>query len=258
MPVSMHSRISMPKLAKRDKVGVARSQGERLWLISGGLVAFVMVLIGYFFFISPERSNTADVKGNVGTARQQNAVLRARLDALRAQSKDLAKYQAELLAARQALPATSGVPDFLRTLQALGNATQTQVTALSVGQPTDVTPQAALVPTASAAAAPSPTATVPTATATTPQATTGGVGLYAMSISATVTGAPAALIRFLDQLQAVQPRAVLISQITASSGAAGAGSTGSSGSSGSLQLSMQAFVAPATPSAAASLSTASH
>jgi len=81
-------------------------------------------------------------------------------------------------------------------------------------------------------------------------------GVYAMTISAQITGSPTNLNRFLDQLQNVQPRAVLIASVNEASGAANPG-TGTGGSvpagATTLQLTMEAFVAPnAAPSAASS------
>ena len=226
--------LTLPKLPKRESTGVPRSQKERLWLVSGGLVAFVMLLIGYFFFISPQRSDTASVNQQVATAQQQNAVLQARLDALNEQNKDLSKYRAEQAALEQALPATSGISDFVRTLQSLGNATLTDVTALTVGQPIAITPVAATQPSAD------PTAT--SAPATTAVTAPSG---FALPITASVTGSASALIKFLDQLQAVQPRAVLISSIALAESA----STASPGAF-TLALTMDAFVAPASVPAA--------
>jgi Tfp pilus assembly protein PilO len=248
MPATTQARLSLPKLPKRDAAAVPRSQMERLWLVAGGLTAFVMLLVGYFFFISPQRSNTSDVQGQTATVQEQNAQLQARLDALREQNKDLAKYQAELQAAQEALPATSGTSDFLRTLQSLGAATLTNVTELTVGQPIDVTPVTAGEPTTSEstpATSPTPEAAAPPAPAAVPP------GVYALPITATVSGSPNALSKFLDQLQAVQPRAVLISSITMSSGATGASQAGNSYT---LQLTMRAFVAPANAAEGAALS----
>ena len=243
MPATMQSRLKLPK---RESTAVPRSQVERLWLVAGGLVAFVMLLVGYFFFISPQRSSTSDVNQQTATAQQQNAVLQARLDALREQNKNLNKYKAQLAAAQQALPSTSGTSDFLRTLQSLGAATLTDVTELTVGQPVDVTPVSAAQPTVSAAA--STPAAAPTAAAA-PVATTPGV--YALPITASVTGTATALSKFLDQLQAVQPRAVLISSITMTSGSTGENQPANSYT---LQLTMQAFVAPSSPAEGAALS----
>lgn len=261
MSVTTPSRLAMPKLPRREKTGVPRSQAERLWLIGGGLVALVLFLIGYFFFISPQRTQTADVNSQVTTTQDQNTVLQNRIDMLREQNKDLGKWQAELAQARLALPTTSGVSDFLRSLQSLGNATLTDVTALSVGTPVDVTslpgfaPAAATAPTDAAAAPADSASSAPAAAAPAPAATS---VIYALPISATVTGSPAALAKFLDQLQAVQPRAVLITSIDLGSAATTPGATAAVPGQTSLKINMQAYVAPNTPSESASLSAASH
>src|SRR5262245_33248342 len=114
-PTKSRPSLSLPKLPKRESNAVPRSQIERLWFVAGGVIAFVMLLVGYFFFISPQRSNTSDVNSRAATVQQQNTALQARLDALREQSKNLPKYKAELAALQQALPSDSGVSDFLRT-----------------------------------------------------------------------------------------------------------------------------------------------
>jgi Tfp pilus assembly protein PilO len=254
MPSLMQTRISRPKLSTRERGGVPRSQTERLWMISGGLTAFILLLIGYFFFISPQRSNTSGVKANVVAAKEENRVLSARIAALREQNRNLSSYAAELARTELALPSTSGIPDFLRALQSLGNATQTQLTALSVAPPSIVQAQLATnsTPTSSPSASPSPS---PSATGTTPGGVTnpGVAQLYALPISATVTGSSSALVKFLDQLQAVQPRAVLITQITEGTAQ---GSSGPVKNQMSMQLTMDAFVAPSNLSENASLSAA--
>jgi hypothetical protein len=255
MAVSTPTRLTVPKLPRRAKTGVPRSQAERLWLLGGGLVALVMFLIGYFFFISPQRSETADVDSQIATTQSQNDVLQHRIDALREQNKNIAKFEADLAKARLALPAVSGVSDFLRTLQSLGNATLTNVTSLAVGTPTDVSVVAGAAPSA----APGASSTAPAGGAAAPATGSTPTSLvYALPISATVTGSPAALEKFLDQLQTVQPRAVLITDINEGSAGPAAGSPNQASGKTSLRLTMQAFVAPSSPSESASLSAASH
>ena len=258
------TRFALPKLPRREKTNVPRSQAERLWIIGGGIVAFVLFLIGYFFFISPQRSQTSDVNSQVASAHEQNQALQHRIDLLREENKNLASYQAKLAAARLALPQTSGVSDFLRSLQSLGSATLTDVTGLTVGVPKDVSLIAAAQPT-TAAAAPNAAAPAPAATAeAAPPTTTTGLpvtppAIFSLPITATVTGSPGALEKFLDQLQNVQPRAVLITGITegAATTSAGTGATAAAGKT-TLQLQMAAFVAPNSPTESASLSAASN
>lgn len=232
---------------------MVKSPQERLWLVGGVLAAVVVTLIGYFLLISPERANTQSVEDQVATAEQQATTLQHRIDELTIQNKDLAKYRANVAQLRQALPTTSGLPDFLRTLQGLGNATRADVTSLTVGAPADVStlPGGAPAPAASTSA-PNGAASS-TSTVNQPAASAGGPHIYALAITALVTGSTTQLADFLDQLQSVQPRAVLISQITVGAGAAGG--TGAATSS-SMSLTMKAFVAPADPSEAARLAQA--
>jgi cell division protein FtsB len=245
--------VKLPALPKREGTKVARSQTERLWLIGGGLVAFVLLLIGYFFFISPQRSQTSNVDSQVATAKQANAQLQHRLDALRQQNKNLPKYRADLAKARLALPATTGVPDFLRSLQALGNATNISVSSLTFGQPAPAT-VAAPVPTANPTNTPTSTGSTGS-TGTTGQPASPSAAVYSIPITASLSGTSAGLDNFLEQLQVVQPRAVLITQIAENTSAPTAGQATVTGTT-TLQLTMQAFVAPpavaVAPSAAPS------
>jgi type IV pilus assembly protein PilO len=222
-----------------------KTHTERLWLLGGGIVAVLMVLIGYMMFISPQNSNTSSAQSQVSSAKAVNQRLQARIAELKVQSKNLAQYQTELRLEQLALPSSSGLPDFLRTLQSIGNATQAQLSALTVGPPADVTGIAGGAGTA--------TSSTPSSSATS-SAATGGLRVYSLPITAVVTGSYAQLDGFLTQLQSVQPRAVLISQLTEGTGTSGTpGATGGT----SLQLTMQAFVAPIGAAEQAQLSAAS-
>jgi hypothetical protein len=215
-----------------------RTQTEKLWLIGTAVVGFVLVLIGYFFFISPQRDQTDQVATQISSAQTENSTLQARIASLTAENAKLASYQQELRNAQLALPATSGMPAFLRTLQSIGNSTSTTLSSLSVG-PATTLPNTATTPTTatSSSASPSPTETT-TATAPT------GPLIYAIPITATATGSSAQLSAFLTQLQSVQPRAVLITQIVQGGTTPVATTTTKGGGLTSLQLTMQAFVAP--------------
>jgi hypothetical protein len=220
-----------------------RSPKERLWLVAGGLVAFVMILIGYFFFIGPQRSDTDAVDQQVSEANDRNAVLQARVNSLREQNKDIAKYRAAAAQAKLALPDTNGLADFLRTLQSIGSATSTNVVSLNVGTPQPVGQVAAGSSTTSGSTA-SSTPAAPTAV------------VFGLPITAQVSGSVSEVNNFLTQLQAVQPRAVLVTEIGESSGAGSnavvTGNATGSGQAG-ISLKMYAFVAPGTAAETAQL-----
>lgn len=222
---------------------MSRKELERLWIAGAAVVGLLLVLIGYFGFIGPQRSQTRDINAQVNAATAANSSLSDTITNLSMQSRDLPKYEAELTQARLALPSTSGLSDFLRTLQTIGTTTNTD-TSLSVNAPTDVT-----------ALATGTSTTVAPATATSSSApaapTVNGAHVYALPITAQVKGNVADLNAFLTQLQSVQPRAVLISQITETTGANA--STGAVTSAPGLTLTMQAFVAPSDPTESANL-----
>ena len=212
-----------------------KSQIERMWLFAGGVAALLLLLAGWFLFIGPQRSDTSSVNGQVRQVQDQNSMLRTKIAQLRNQNANLAQYQSEVQQARQALPDSSGLSDFLRTLQALGSATQTNVTTLSVGAPTNLNGTQA----ASSSSTKSSSSTVKAVGA----AANGGLGpIYQLPITLAVTGSTAQLDEFLGQLQSVQPRAVLITQLNEGS----AGSTGGTTGAQTLGLTMQAFVAPSS------------
>ncbi len=254
-------------LPTKNNAIVPRSQLERVWLVGGAVATVVLIAVGYFLFIGPQRSETSDVRKQISDAQAQNSTLQARIDELRNQSKSIAKYRTDFETAQRALPSTSGLSDFVRSLQSLGAATSTSVSSLTVGQPTDVSTVAGAAPTAAGAspngAAPSPARPSPSPSPARAGATPVSTGpkIYALQISAEVTGTPTALNQFLEQLQSVQPRAVLITALTENSGAGTPNTTvqGSKLSSATkLQITMQAFVAPTSPNESASLSAASR
>jgi Tfp pilus assembly protein PilO len=150
-------------------------RGERLWLAGGGAAALVLFLLGWFFLIGPQRAETASLRDQKATAEQELARLRAHLAELTEQSGKLPQYQSDLTRAQQALPSDPALSDFLRELSAAGDATGVSVTDVAAGKPTTVIGQGS-----------------------------------AIAVTVAVDGTFGALNRFVDQLQQVQPRAVLI------------------------------------------------
>jgi hypothetical protein len=190
------------------------------------------------------------VQEQINVAKLRNGELRARLANLSEQNRNLAKYQTDIQQAKLALPDTSGLPDFLRTLQAIGAASQTNVTSLSVGTPSDLT--AAALPQTGTGGATTGAATPSKTTSSSSGAASGaGKKVYGLAISAVVSGSTAQLNEFLNQLQTVQPRAVLITAVTEAAGTA-------SGATTTLNLTMQAFVQPASAAEQAGLASAAQ
>ncbi len=178
-------------------------------MVGGAASAVLLLAIGWFLLISPQKAQTSSLQDQTAASELRLSSVQHRLAELRRQNKALPRYRAQLARDRDALPATSGLSDFLRELQAAGDSAGVSVRGVNVGAPSEVTGAATPV--------------------------------YALPITVTAAGDMAPLGRFLDQLQQVQPRAVLIASANADPDEQGGSLAGRS----SLTLNLQAFVAPA-------------
>ena len=178
---------------------------NRLWMIAGLAAIALLGLLTWSFAVSPQRSDTAALEEQTRAAHDQADVLRARIVKLKADKANLPALKEDLAARQAALPANSGVPAFLRQLQATGTKVGADISGITVGDPAAVD-------------------TLP--------------GVWALPIQLTAEGTPAQLDGFLKQLQgADQKRAVLIEIANLTSEGRAAGET-------SLNLTVKAFVAP--------------
>jgi Tfp pilus assembly protein PilO len=184
---------------------------NRLWMAGGVLGAVLLLAIGWAFFIGPQRSQTRSLQNDTVATDLRVSALRHKLVELRLQNEQLPQFRTQLARYRQALPVTSSLSDLLREMQVAGDSTGVAVSGFIVGASSEVTGVA------------------------TP--------IYAVPVSLTATGTAAQLNRFLDQLQQIQPRALLIS----SANAVPADEGGSLAGPVTLTFAVQAFVAPVVP-----------
>ncbi len=185
-----------------------RGHADRLWMVGGAVGAVLLLAIGWFLFVSPQKGQTSSLQDQLAATQVRQTVLQHRLGDLRRQNSRMPQFLAQLARDRKALPTTSNLSNFLRELQAAGDSTSVSVTGLLVGAPTQVT--------------------------------VAGKQVFSLQIGLTATGTAAHLNLFLDQLQQVQPRAVLIS----SANAVSVGQAGTLAGTVTLTLSLQAFIAP--------------
>ena len=186
-------------------------RADRLWVGGGVLCAAVLLVISWFFLISPQHDQTDDLNGEAAGAEQRVTTLQQRLAELRKQNEHLPEYRQQLANDRKALPTTSGLSDLLRELQSAGDGTGVSVSGLTVGAATSTS--------------------------------AGGGQVFALPLSLTATGPVDKLNAFLDQLQQVQPRALLINSAVLTVAK----------ETTTLALTLDAFVAASTPAASPSV-----
>jgi Tfp pilus assembly protein PilO len=178
---------------------------DRLWMVGGVLGAAVLLAITWFLLVTPQHAERDNLNESVTVAQRQLMQLQQRIGKLQEEYDKLPEYKAELAKAQQALPGTPGLSDLLRELQTAGDNTTVTVSGLNVG---NVTPL-----------------------------TTSGGQVYTLALSLTAAGPIDKLNAFLDQLQQVQPRALLISTASLSR-------TTATSTTASLSLTLTAFVSP--------------
>jgi len=195
---------------------------DRLWMIAGAVVILLLALVSWFLLIRPEKIETTDLTLQTDTARAQAVDIRKRIAELKKEKANLTKLKATLTGYQDALPADSGVPAFLRQLQASGTALDVDVSGITVSAPAELEQ-------------------VP--------------GVWALPIQLTADGTAESLGAFMDQLQSTdQKRAVLIESANLTS-AQGDDSAADSANDMSVNLTVQAFVAPPVGSGAPTVTT---
>jgi Tfp pilus assembly protein PilO len=182
---------------------------DKLWMLGGVIAAAVVLLLGWFFFVGPQYAEAARLDDQAIQAQVRLAAQQRKLADLQKENQDLPQFKELLNRARQALPTAAGTADFLRELQVAGERASVSVTGLSVGARLDVPG-------------------------------TGG-DIYALPVALTVAGESEALEGFLNELQLVQPRAMLIRNANISVDKAGT----------TLTLNVHVFVAPVESATAA-------
>jgi Tfp pilus assembly protein PilO len=191
---------------------------DRIWLLAGAVAVAVLVIASWFLLISPKNAEIDEVNNQSADTQTQLIALRKRINELEQEKAKLPATVAALNKKKLAMPSDSGVPAFLRQLQASGTATNVDVTGLAVNTPVQMT-------------------TLPS--------------VWALPITLTAAGTVADLESFLTTLQTGQSRAVLIQKanFTPDSGSS------SSTSGMSLSLSLTAYVAPAAGSGTPAVTT---
>lgn len=226
------------------------------WFAVGIVGALVLLALGWFLLISPQRSQIASINSEVATTEQQTQALIAKANALREQAAELVQMQASLQALSSKLPDQAGVDTLIRQIDAANQASGLQIQSFSVSPPQPLE----IAGAEAAAAAPAPAAATGGETGDTAAAESEAAGAAAAAealatsleyIPVTIEftqGSYATYLSYLNQLENLS-RALLVTSVTLSG----------EGEELSMSIQAQIFVRPgaggeaaASPSAAAS------
>ncbi|HEX8973548.1 type 4a pilus biogenesis protein PilO [Oryzihumus sp.] len=208
---------------------------DRLMLGGGVFAALAVLALSWLFLISPKLADASSLDDQTDAATSQNDVLRARLVQLQHESSQLPQLQQQLQAAEAALPADSGMPDFIRQVNAQASAAGLTVGSITAAAPTTMTGTGG-------SAAPTAAAPATGATGSGSGAKGSTAGLYAIPVTISTTGPADRQQAFLRALQHVGPRTAVVSSAQLSP--AGTAASGSIDGSSTLSVQLQVFVAP--------------
>ena len=203
------------------------------WVAGTVVLAAAFGAGAWFGLISPTLSDATDVRDQAQTQRDQNDLLQLKVAKLEADFAKLDDYRDQLDAARAQIPQTADLSTYLRQLSDRAVTDGVTITALSPGVPVVVTLATPAGGTAAGGSDPAATAEPsaepstategsqesadpadPGASAPAPAAQDAG-GLVAVPISVTVVGAYPAAVQYLDDLQHVTQRLLLVTGVTA-------------------------------------------
>ncbi len=207
----------------------------RKWTLGTAAVSLFILLVSWFFLVSPKKSEAADVKSQTEAQISSNQQLRTRLDILVAQSAKLPDQQARLAAIRQHLPETAAEAQLIRSLSAAAAATNVNLKSVK----------------------PAPAAPVTSAAGASGQLTNSG--LMVMNVDTEVFGSYFDLERYLNKLEGMQ-RSFLVTGFTlvVPDESKGSASGITLTIAGKVYFSPNLTTAPAAPISSAAPSTASN
>jgi Tfp pilus assembly protein PilO len=190
---------------------------DRLWAFGAITAAVVLAVLAWMLLIGPQREKTVAAEGQTADAEAQSVVEQRKLNKLKLDYERRDTFAAELAANRRALPSEAATADLLRELQTAGDQAGVSVTSLTAGNPVELS--------------------------------TTGARVASVTITINATGKLSNLQTFLNQIQRIQPRAMLVSDVGIAPGEGGESVSGAA----RLTVSAQVFVAvqstTASPSA---------
>jgi Tfp pilus assembly protein PilO len=245
------------------------------WIAGAVVVSLLMVVATWFLLASPVLATAGETNDQAASAEEQNRILEAQVETLKADFARIDEYRAELAGLRTQLPTDAELAPLLRELDAAAVAHSVALVDVQVQAPTAVAaPVAESTPAPAAEAATSgegvsteaPAEPAATPDAQSPQDAQAAVdsavaaivpaGLTAVPVSLTVVGTYDAVTAFLDDVQNRTTRLFLAATISATAQSqAESGGGRPATEPGDLELTVTGFAyalpdALATPDAA--------
>lgn len=93
----------------------------RVWTLGTAAVVALVLAAGWFLLISPTRADAASIQEQTVTQQQANVQLAQKIEQLKVQAQDLPAQEAKLAEIRQKIPASPGLPSFIKSLSSISD-----------------------------------------------------------------------------------------------------------------------------------------
>lgn len=197
------------------------------WIVGTSVVAIALAAGAWFGLIAPTLVDAGDQRTAAADQRERNELLEMQLARLKADAKNLERYQADLAAIQAKVPSTAGLAELTRQLDSVATSTGVTIVDVSPGTPSafvvpgEPSPEPTATESAPSSGSEAATPTAEPTTATTDGTATGTAGaadgLFTTPLSVTSVGTYDQTTAFLDALQQLMPRLFVVSQVSTSS-----------------------------------------
>jgi Tfp pilus assembly protein PilO len=158
------------------------------WYAGAAAASLGILAAGYLLLVSPQQSGAADTTARAATVEQSNVAAQHKIDALRAEFKDLPTLLGQVAAIRTRIPTSPQEPTLLRSLTALAKSSGVSLVSVDVQPPTVVAADA---------------------TGTAAKGATGAAALSQIPVSLDISGTYANTRLFLTGLESMR-RSILV------------------------------------------------
>lgn len=188
---------------------------SRRWFLATALVVIIVLALGWFGFISPQRSHKSRLQAQAVSVEQQNAALQTQVNKLQRQAKNKIAEQAEIQAIGREIPGSVQMAPYMRELAKAALATGVDLQSIAPSGP-----QNTKLVAPAASANPNPTA----AAGSNPPAATGSNQVLVIGVKLSIAGSYFQVQQFLANVEKLER----FSQITSINLAPGGVRTGDS------------------------------
>lgn len=105
------------------------------WSAGTAVVVVLLLVAGWFLLIAPQRTEAQDLEAQAAGTLQENDRLTAEIQTLKAQQKQLPKWQAQLAELQSQIPASPAMPSLIRSLSSIAKSSGVSLESMTPAAP---------------------------------------------------------------------------------------------------------------------------